>query len=89
MEVTNIIKGHVNELMGNNQELSEERFKICRNCKLYHKAIYGEICNDDLYLNPITNDVSKYPLDEYFQGCGCRLKAKTTLESATCPANKW
>lgn len=89
MAITEIIKGHLNEALGSNKDLAETRLKICRDCLLYDHRSYGDICNDNLYLNPETDEVSSFPRNGYFRGCGCRLKAKTTLPTAHCPANKW
>ena len=44
MEVGNIIKGHVNELLGLNKDISKERLKICKQCPLYLED-YGGQCN--------------------------------------------
>jgi hypothetical protein len=33
----------------------------------------GGICNNNKYLNPITNQVSDTPKDGYKRGCGCRI----------------
>jgi hypothetical protein len=49
----------------------------------------GEVCNSKLWYNPETEDVSTVQKDGYSNGCGCRLKAKTTLPNATCPVGKW
>ena len=57
MEVGNIIKGHVNELLGLNKDISKERLKICKQCPLYLED-YGGQCNPRLYMNPKTKDVS-------------------------------
>lgn len=89
MEITEIIKGHINEALNANQDLSEERIKICKQCPLYIKKSYGEVCNNELFLNKETGDVSVYPKNGYYRGCGCRLKAKTTLITAHCPVGKW
>lgn len=90
MEIGQIITGHVNELLGLNKDISEERIKICKQCPLmYYSSTLGWICNRNLYVNPDTNDVSLTKKDNYYRGCGCRIKAKTTLNNATCPAHKW
>lgn len=88
MEIGQIVHGHVNEVLGLNDDLKEKRMKICHQCPLY-KDILGGICNSKLWLNPKTGDVSTEQEDGYYRGCGCRLQAKTTLSTATCPANKW
>lgn len=88
MELGNIIKGHVNELLGLNKDLSKARLNICYSCPLY-SAKLGGICNNKLWMNPNTGDVSTEPKDGYKNGCGCRLLAKTKLPNAVCPLNKW
>ena len=47
------------------------------------------MCNDKLWYNANTGDVSVYEQDGYKRGCGCRLLAKTRLTNASCPLNKW
>lgn len=86
--IKNIVKGHANELFGLNQNLSEQRLKVCKKCPLYSTKL-GGMCNDDLYLDPDTGDVSTKYLIGYIKGCGCRLLAKTTLLDEQCPVGKW
>jgi hypothetical protein len=88
MEIGSIVKGHVNEVLGLNDDLKEKRMKICLKCPLY-KDTLGGICNSNLWLNPKTGDVSTEQENGYYRGCGCRLQAKTTLSTASCPAKKW
>lgn len=88
MEVGNIIKGHVNELLGLNKDISKERLKICKQCPLYLED-YGGQCNPRLYMNPKTKDVSIEKKDGYYKGCGCRLLAKTTIPNAVCHNEQW
>lgn len=88
MEVGNIIKGHINEILGLNKDISKERLKICKECPLFLDQ-FGGICNPKLYMNPKTQDISLEPKDGYNNGCGCRLLAKTTIPDAKCPNDKW
>ena len=88
MEVSNIVKGHINELLGLGKDLSEERMKICLKCPIYSELL-GGICNSKLWINPETDEISLRKKQGYVQGCACRLKAKTTLIKEHCPANKW
>lgn len=83
-----IVEGHARELFGLNQDLSQLRLDICLKCPIYSDFL-GGICNSRLYLNPETGDISKDEKDGYFNGCGCRLPAKTTIEDEECPAGKW
>lgn len=88
MEIGNIITGHVNELLGLHKNLKEVRLNICLKCPLYSPRLGGS-CNNRLWLDPKTGDVSLTYKEDYVKGCGCRLNAKTTLAKEKCPAGKW
>lgn len=68
-----IIDGHAKEALGLNQDISEVRIKICRECPLYKQTIAGPVCNNKLWLDPITGDVSDKSKPGYKNGCSCRL----------------
>ena len=88
MGVGDIVKGHVNELLNRNEDISKVRMDICRKCPLFISEL-GGICNPRLYLNVETGDVSTKKMDGYVSGCGCRLSAKTRLSKSRCPNGKW
>lgn len=88
LPISQIVKGHANELLGLNQDISEIRLNICKQCPIYSSE-WGGLCNSKLWLDPNTNQVSLKEKDGYVQGCGCRLLAKTTLPNAKCIAGKW
>ena len=88
MEIGQIIKGHVNEVLNLNQDISQVRKQICKKCPIF-KDFMGGICNPKLWLNPKTGEVSTYSQPGFIRGCGCRLNAKTTLKNGHCPAGKW
>lgn len=88
MEIKNIIQGHLNEVLDINKNLSNNRLRVCYRCPLYSKKL-GGTCNNRLWLNPNTGDVSTIMKPGYINGCGCRLQAKTRLPNAKCPVNKW
>lgn len=88
MEIGNIIHGHLNEILGLNKDISESRLMVCLSCPLYANRL-GGLCNNKLWLNPVTGDISTSPKDGYKNGCGCRLNAKTKLLNAVCPLGKW
>ena len=88
MGIGQIVKGHVNELLGLNKDISQVRMDICRRCPLFLNEL-GGICNPKLYLNVETGDVSTKKKDGYVNGCGCRLSAKTRLSGSKCPNGKW
>lgn len=83
-----IVNGHINEVLGLNKDISQERLKICKTCPLY-KNSFGGICNPKLWLNPKTMDISNKRRDGYYKGCGCMLTKKTKLPYAKCPAGRW
>lgn len=88
MEISNIVQGHINEALGLNKDIKKERLKICASCPLLSPKL-GGICNNRLWMNPNTNEISIKPKDGYIKGCGCRIQAKTTLPNAKCPLGKW
>ena len=89
MEIGQIIEGNVNRFFGLNQDISEQRMRICKRCPLF-KIKFGEaICNNKLYYDVNTGDISTTPKDGYKNGCGCILKSKTAATDARCPVNKW
>lgn len=88
MNIFDIANGHVKELFGLNKDLSQNRLKICYSCPLYSTKL-GGTCNNKLWLNVNTGDVSTTPKEGYKNGCSCRLSAKTRLPNAVCPVGKW
>ena len=88
MQIGNIVTGHVNEVLGLNKNLKDVRMEICRKCPLY-SPIWGGSCNSRLWMSKSNGDVSTSYKPGYIKGCGCRLKAKTTLAKEKCPAGKW
>lgn len=89
MDIKGIIKGHYNELMNNEEELSKARMKICKECPLFKQSEIGALCNSALYLDVETNTATSYKKEGTYKGCGCRLNAKTRATDAECPALKW
>lgn len=84
----NILIGHGNELFNLNGDISQKRLNICLTCPIYSPKL-GGICNNKLWINPQTDDVRFEETPGYVRGCGCRLKAKTTIPSESCVAGKW
>lgn len=85
-----IINGHVNELFNKEQELYEKRMKICNTCELkVDDRILGPVCSRNKWVNFITGEISEVQKDGFYNGCGCRLKAKLRVREASCPNNKW
>lgn len=68
-----------------NNNLITERWNICKQCPLYSNGI----CNNKLWLNIETGDVSIVEKFGYKRGCGCSLKYKIPGPFAKCPLGKW
>jgi len=83
-----IVKGYTNLILNNKEELSKNRLKICYSCPLYSSKL-GGMCNNRLWYNVNTGDVSTTEKLGYKRGCGCKLSAKTRVPEAHCPVNKW
>lgn len=88
LPIGDIVKGHVNEALGFNKDFAARREAICKKCPIYSSK-FGGLCNDKLWLDPKTDEISIKRKDGYVRGCGCRIPAKTTLPNATCVAGKW
>lgn len=88
MEVKQIVQGHFNELFKLNDDISKNRLKICYQCPLFLNKL-GGICNNRLWLNVNTGDVSTIKKVGYVKGCGCLLKSKVNNVNSKCPVNKW
>ena len=88
MNILDINNVHIKELFNLNKELSDSRMKICYICPLFLNK-FGGICNNRLWLNVNTGDISVNKKEGYKNGCGCRLLSKTRLPNAECPLKKW
>lgn len=88
MNILDIANGHIKNIFNLNEDMSNNRLKICYACPLYSTKM-GGICNNKLWLNVNTGDVSNEKKKDYKRGCGCILSAKTRLANATCPLGKW
>lgn len=88
MNIGAIVKGHINEALRLNSDLSQSRLEICYDCPLFNPK-FGGICDSSVWYNPETGDVSVIKKSGYVNGCSCRLQAKTRLPNASCPINKW
>lgn len=69
-------------------DFADVRMEICMECPLYTK-LHGGMCNNNLYLNPETNDISYYSKNGYVRGCGCILSHKVVNKNSSCPLKKW
>lgn len=89
-QIIDIINGHVNEALGKNEEIKDQRMEICKKCPLYKDTPMGPVCNPRLYISELDKTtVIDRPRIGYKRGCGCRLNAKTRLQNSKCIVNKW
>lgn len=89
-QIINIINGHVNEVLGKNEDIKEKRMEICKKCPLYKETSMGPICNPKLYISETDKTtVIDRPRIGYKRGCGCALARKTKLSNARCIVLKW
>ena len=77
-----IVKGQIAVLSNANEDIREERLKVCKACPLYKEdgVLSRAYCDPTKYINPITKEVlpsthpfSPYEKSVFFQGCGCTL----------------
>ncbi len=77
-------------IMGNVNDLAEERMAICKKCPLYKDdPDRGEICNPNKYLSPDGEKYSYFKKDGWVKGCSCHLPLKWARQNSHCPAKKW
>lgn len=89
MNVGQVIEGSINNILKRKENLYIKRMLICKQCKLYKvDNIFGAMCNSSLYLNPITDELSKKEKIGYKQGCGCILGSKNRVPESHCPVDK-
>ena len=88
MNILDITNGHIKELFNLNKELSDSRMKICYICPLFLNK-FGGICNNRLWLNVNTGDISVNKKEGYNNGCGYRLLNKTRLPNDEYKLKKW
>jgi hypothetical protein len=90
MDLGQIAEGFYNQVRDKEKDLYRNRIEICHSCKLLVKDnIFGEMCNNKLYLNPLTDETSTKKKPGFLNGCDCVLKAKCRVPLAECPLGKW
>ena len=69
---------------------AEERLKICESCPIVKiDPTYGPICDNTKWIDPKTNEVSRFPRVGWIKGCNCKLRWKTKNPTSHCVAGKW
>mgnify|MGYP001004241717 CR=1 FL=1 len=87
-QIEDIVKGHLNEMLNKENELSAGRLEICRHCPLGKQTSIGLVCDSSKWMNQ-KGEVINRPTPGYTRGCGCRMSAKSRLIKATCVVGKW
>lgn len=88
--IKDITKGFTKQILGQNQELYDQRISICKSCPLYtNDSIFHGKCDGSKCLDLKTNQVTHIPGKGRVCGCGCNLNAKLRLENVKCVLNKW
>ncbi len=49
-QAKDILTGHINEIIGNNETLAEQRMNICRACPIFLDK-WGGICDSTKYIS--------------------------------------
>ena len=81
-----IATGFFNNLTNKEEDLFNERIKLCGSCKLLKEdKIFGEMCNSDLNIDPKSGETSTTKKQGFTNGCGCVLRSKTRVKNAHCP----
>lgn len=86
-QVGQIAEGWTNDLLGKEQELSDKRMAICKQCPLYDKE--KDKCDSRKCYNKDTHEVTTYPQDGFICGCGCFMQKKSRVKNAKCVLSKW
>ena len=89
MNFIDILNGHIKNTIGNIDNLSEKRLRICIKCPLYRKTPMGAICNNKLYISKDGKEVLNYGKEGYVKGCGCNSDKKVRIPNAKCIIKKW
>lgn len=88
-QVGQIVQGHYNEIVKNENDLFNARIAICNKCPLCAKTSTGPVCSSKLCFNTKTESLETAPGKDIVCGCGCRLNAKARVKTARCVLNKW
>lgn len=78
----------INKTIEDIEEISKYRLNICYKCPIYSSK-FGGLCNNKIWLNPETGEVSLVSKIGFKRGCGCILNSKTKNINSSCPLNKW
>lgn len=87
-QIGDIFEGHIKEITKQENDLYNERIKICKKCPLYSERL-GGVCDSKKCWDETKKQIVFYPGKGITCGCGCRLQAKTRLISSKCVLNKW
>lgn len=86
-QVEQIAEGWTNYALGRENELSEQRMKVCIECPLYNKST--DRCDAKKCYNPEKNEMGTTPGNGFICGCNCYMKKATRSINKKCVLNKW
>lgn len=86
-QVKQIAEGWTNDLLGREQELSEKRMAICRECPLYNEKT--DRCDGKRCIDKITGEITSTPSKSSICGCQCLMKKKTKSPRSHCTRGLW
>lgn len=86
-QLQQIAEGWTNYALGREEELSNERMKICRECPLYNEET--DRCDSKRCYNKETGELNDLPQKGFICGCNCLMKKKTRSVSSKCVLGKW
>ncbi len=89
-QVGQIVEGWTKAMVNIDQEMSNKRVAICKNCPLYDpSSILGAVCSSKKCYNPNTNELKQVPEQGFICGCGCVIDKASRVKNKKCVLNKW
>ena len=86
-QVKQIAEGWTNYALGREQELSESRMKICRECPLYNEE--KDTCDGKRCWDKVNQKLVDYPGKNIVCGCNCYMSAASKSRSKKCILDRW
>lgn len=89
-QVGQIVEGWTKDIVKMEQELHDDRMKICRECPLFDtSSILGPVCSSKKCYDPETKEVFLYPKSGAICGCGCAMEKASRVKNKKCVLGKW
>lgn len=85
--VSQILQGWTNDMLGKEQELYDKRMPICKQCPLYNSK--NDRCDASKCLDVKQNKLVSGPGEGIICGCNCYCAKKVRVPNAKCVLKKW